>query len=472
MTDQLRSDALSYSGNYDVKTPYLDTLAHDGVIFSKAYSACPSCIAARAELMSGLSPVHNKRVGYQDDVRWEYKNTLAGELAKAGYYTICTGKMHVSPIRNYLGFNNVELHDGYLHANRYSDVKSAQTQQNADDYYHYLKSELGIDADGTVSGLECNSFLTRPWPYEEKYHPTNWVTDRAIDFLRRRDPDKPFFLMASYLKPHPPLDPPEYYLNLYLNKKLKAPYVGSWEEIEEKQPKNIAFDSRYAPRDEELIHQMKAGYYALITHLDHQIGRLIQALREYRIENDTLIVFTSDHGEELGDHHLFRKSRPYEGSSHIPLFISGLQAIGLERYKGITVDSITALRDIMPTLLEVANAKNIPSLDGSSLLPLIKGEKKEVREYLHSEHSYGNLSAHWLVSKKDKYIWYTESGREQYFDLEKDEHELVNLINDSQYKERISYLRGELINLLKDREEGFSDGKKLIKGQPYGPLLK
>ena len=120
MTDQLRGDALGYAGHPDVKTPYLDTLASKGVVFDHAYSACPSCIAARAALHTGMSPEHHRRVGYEDNIPWTYPHTMAGELSKAGYHTQCTGKMHVHPLRNYLGFHNVDLHDGYLHAARYA----------------------------------------------------------------------------------------------------------------------------------------------------------------------------------------------------------------------------------------------------------------------------------------------------------------------------------------------------------------
>ena len=112
MTDQLRGDALGYAGHPDVKTPYLDTLASRGVAFDRAYSACPSCIAARAALHTGMEQSHHGRVGYEDSIPWRYEHTLAGELTKAGYYTQCVGKMHVHPLRNYLGFNNVDLHDG------------------------------------------------------------------------------------------------------------------------------------------------------------------------------------------------------------------------------------------------------------------------------------------------------------------------------------------------------------------------
>ena len=229
MTDQLRADCLGYAGHPDVKTPYLDTLAARGVVFDHAYSACPSCIAARAALHTGMEQSHHGRVGYEDNIPWNYEHTMAGELSKAGYYTQCVGKMHVHPLRNYLGFHNVELHDGYLHCARYGSVPYRESQFIADDYFHWLKQELGTNADVTDTGLDCNGWVARPWMHNEKYHPTNWVTDRSLDFLRRRDPRKPFFLMASYLRPHPPFDAPQYYFDLYSSRKLRAPFAGSWE---------------------------------------------------------------------------------------------------------------------------------------------------------------------------------------------------------------------------------------------------
>lgn len=311
MTDQLRGDCLGYAGHPDVKTPYLDTLAAKGVSFDRAYSACPSCIAARAALHTGMEQSHHGRVGYEDNIPWNYSHTLAGELSKAGYYTQCVGKMHVHPLRNYLGFHNVELHDGYLHAARYGSVPYRESQFVADDYFYWLKQELGVTTDVTDTGIDCNSYLARPWMHEEKYHPTNWVTERSLDFLRRRDPRQPFFLMASYLRPHPPFDAPQYYFDLYKSKALQPPFVGDWETDEFLKRDGRIFDSKTGPLDPELVREAQIGYYACITHLDHQIGRLIMALVEQELYDDSVILFTADHGEELCDHHMFRKSRPY-----------------------------------------------------------------------------------------------------------------------------------------------------------------
>ncbi|MBR5598157.1 MAG: arylsulfatase [Lachnospiraceae bacterium] len=479
MTDQLRGDCLGIAGHPDVKTPYLDTLASKGIVFDNAYSACPSCIAARAALHTGMSQENHKRVGYQDGIPWRYEHTLAGELSKAGYYTQCVGKMHVDPLRNYLGFHNVELHDGYLHYARYKSVSYQNTQLIADDYYYWLKEQKGISADINDNGLDCNSWVARPFQYEEKYHPTNWVTDRSIDFLRRRDPDKPFFLMASYLRPHPPFDAPSWYFDLYNRKELTPPSIGNWENTTLLEERGRYFDSLTGPIDPELIRQAQVGYYACITHLDHQIGRLIMALTEHELQNDTVILFTSDHGEELCDHHFFRKSMPYQGSIHIPMILSGnLSFAGLE--PGAICHDVVELRDVMPTLLEIAGASIPETVDGLSLLSMARSQDNNVRadsdiplrDYIHGEHSYGPLSNHYIVTSIDKYCWFTETGKEQYFNLEKDPKELHDGIHDSDYQSRINYLRSLLIQELKNRPEGFSDGEVLIPGKEYPPYLQ
>lgn len=459
MTDQLRGDCLGCMGHPDVKTPFLDTLAARGTLFDRAYSTCPTCIPARAALHTGMSQEHHGRVGYADGVAWDYEHTMAGELTKAGYYTQCVGKMHVHPLRNLLGYNHVELHDGYLHHYRYSDVPWYESQKVADDYMHWLKNEKGIDADIIDTGMECNSWVARPWIYEESAHPTNWVTGRAIDFLRRRDRSKPFFLTVSYLRPHPPFDAPQYYFDMYNAMSLRPPSVGTWERSDELEAKGRIFDSGTGPMDPEMIRQAQVGYYACITHLDHQIGRLLQALVDDRCYEDAMIIFTSDHGEQLCDHHLFRKAMPYEGSAHIPMILSG-PGLGA----GQVCHSLVELRDVMPTALDMAKALVPHTVDGQSMVPLTQATDMKLRGWLHGEHSFGEKSNHWIVTENDKYIWFSQTGQEQYFDLQEDPGECHDRIADSDRQERIHKLRLLLIKALAGRPEGYSDGSRLIAG--------
>lgn len=460
MTDEMRGDCMGIAGHPDVKTPYLDSLGAKGIVFDNAYSACPSCVPARAALHTGMTQRHHRRVGYEDKIQWDYSHTMAGEMAKNGYYTQCVGKMHVHPLRNYLGFHNVELHDGYLHEYRYGDTPYQTSQFVADDYFYWLKNEKGISYDVTDTGLDCNSWMARPWIYEENTHPTNWATTRSIDFLRRKDPRMPFFLMLSYVRPHAPYDAPQYYFDLYKDKKLAPPKYGDWDDREQLEKMGRIFNNSTGPSDPELIRQQQIGYYACITHLDHQIGRLIQALIEHQVYEDTIILFTSDHGEMLSDHCICRKSRAYKGSSKIPMIISGAK-----EYIGETgvSDSLIELRDVMPTILKLTGAEIPDSVDGFSMLDLRKEENQ--REYIHGEHTAEQYSSQFIVTKEDKYIWYSQTGIERYFRLDQDPDETENKIFDLQYADRITYLRSRLIQELTGREEGYTDGKGLIVGR-------
>lgn len=464
LADQMRGDCLGIAGHPDVRTPNLDALAARGVRYANACSACPSCVPARAALYTGMSQKKNGRVGYLDLVPWRYPHTLAAELGKAGYYTQCVGKMHVHPLRNTLGFDNVRLHDGYLHAYRRPDTPACEDQRRADDYYWWLKQELGIDADPADTGLDCNGWVTRPWMYEEKYHPTNWVAAECLDFLRRRDRDLPFFLMASFVRPHPPFDAPAHYLDLYQDRQLAPPAIGDWDDREKQLREGHGTQTDASPLEAAYVRQMQAGYYAAITHLDHQIGRILNALTEEQLLEDTVILFASDHGEMLGDHLLFRKAKPFAGSIQVPLLLCGSEKyIGQRR--GVC-DDLAELRDIAPTLLEVAGAPIPPCMDGHSLLHPLG------REYLHGEHTYGADSMHFIRTKTDKYIWYSQSGREMFFDLQRDPQESHNAIDEPAYRERVSRLRQYLIAELADREEGYSDGRQLFVGRRPQDLLQ
>ena len=462
MTDQMRGDCLGIAGHPDVKTPHLDDLAAGGVLYPNAYSACPSCIPARATLFTGMSQRSTGRVGYLDLVPWRYEHTLAGELSKAGYYTHCVGKMHVHPLRSLQGFHNVRLHDGELHAYRRPDTPSYENQHTADDYFWWLQQQ-GICADRNDSGLDCNSWVARPWPYEEKYHPTNWVATECLDFLRRRDREKPFFLMASFHRPHAPMDPPQCYLDLYKDKPLAPPHRGDWndEDRAERDGRRIIGD--LGTCDPSYVQRMREAYYGSITHIDHQIGRILRAIDTERLMDNTVIVFLSDHGEMLGDHLMFRKSKPYQGSIQIPLFLRGPERY-LGGLRGVRTD-LVELRDIMPTLLELAGAPIPETVEGKSLL------KGVDREYLHGEHSLGMDSMHFIVTERDKYVWYSQTGVERYFDLEKDPHETHDAFADPGNGARIAQLRGFLIRELTGREEGYTDGTRLIVGRPPKVVL-
>lgn len=457
--DQWRGDCLGLSGHPVVKTPFLDQLALQGCRFERAYSATPSCIAARAALMTGLRQESHGRVGYEDGVSWDYPVTLAGEFTRCGYQTQAIGKMHVYPERTQLGFQNVLLHDGFLHFSR-------KEGDAVDDYLPWLREKLGDPhADYFETGLNCNSNVARPWDKAESLHPTNWAVTQSIDFLRRRDPRKPFFLFLSFHRPHPPYDPPAWAFEQYLAADMPDVPIGDWSDVysEYESPAPDSPVGRFPP---ETVRRARAGYYGNMTHIDHQINRFVESLSPEERDN-TIICFTSDHGELLGDHHLWRKTLPYEGSARIPLILCDLRPDA--RQRGRVCNSVAELRDVMPTLLDCAELPIPESVEGRSLLPLASGESPVWRDAIHGEHLAAGGSIQWLTDGHEKYIWMSATGREQLFNLDNDPNELHDRV--SEQPERLSHWRARLIELLAEREEGFVQNGSLVSGCPVQPSL-
>lgn len=472
MVDQMRADCLSMLDHPVVDTPNLDQLARQGALFKNTYAATPSCVPARASVLTGMSQASTGRVGYEDKVPWNYEYTMPGEFAKAGYHTQCIGKMHTYPTRNLCGFHNVVLHDGYMHYNRFKNAtKMVESFEQTDDYLPWLRERAGSHVDLTDLGLDCNaSTVARPWELPEELHPTNWVTTQSIDFLRRRDPTKPFFLKMSFVRPHPPFDPPQVFYDMYRDLDIPVNPIGDWAKTNdpEKAGFNPVTDRGIVPK--RRLKQAQAAYYALITHIDYQIGRFLMAMQEYDVYDDTIILFASDHGELLGDHHLFRKSLPYEGSAKVPLILAD-PGNYLNAGRNIQLSQVSELKDIMPTLLDVANIDIPPTVEGDSLLPLWKQQGVLWRDYIHGEHEYGEESFHYMTNGKEKYIWFSQTGDEQFFDLVNDPQELMNVVEEEKFLTRVEWLRNQLVNELTGREEGYTDGKQLIVGQRAKPTL-
>lgn len=466
MTDQWRGDCISALGHPVVETPYLDKMTTEGITFTNAYSTTPTCIAARAALFTGLKPHNHGRVGYQDRVPWNYPVTLAGEFTNHGYQTQAIGKMHVFPERSQMGFQNVILHDGYLHWARNHNRDLTQV----DDYLPWLRNHLGYKADMLDHGVDCNANVARPWDKPEYTHPTTWVVTESIDFLRKRDPRKPFMLFMSFHRPHPPYDPPQAYWDQYIDCEMPEVPIGDWEHI---------FDDHVDPwNPNALVGQVspnrlqraRAGYYGHMSHIDSQLQRFFEVLREYGQYDNTWFIFTADHGEMMGDHHLWRKAYPYEGSAHIPMIIK--PPTNSDTPKRVRVETPVCLRDVMPTVLEAAGLPIPTSLDGHSMLPIAQGKQQKARPLLQGEHTqFGNQSIMYVTDGHQKFVWFTETGHEQFFDLDVDPQELHDARNDAQYANQINTFRTFLIKELEGREEGFTDGQVLIPGKPVKPTL-
>lgn len=479
MADQWRGDCLSVAGHPVVETPRLDDLARSGTLFTRAYSTCPSCIAARASIFTGLTPSAHGRLGYRDHEDWRYDDMLPAVLSQAGYQTHCVGKTHFWPRRARCGFQSMEVYSGCEHSD----------PDKVDDYFQWLQERTDGRLTPGGHGLTSNGWMARPSHLPEELHNNTWIGERGIDFLRRRDPSRPFFLFLSFPRPHAPLDPPQTYWDLYRDRGIPPAPIGDWAGEHDVPVSHV--DAWHGHLSDHLLARARRAYYAQMSAIDHQIGRVLDTVRQTGAGESTAVVFTSDHGELLGDHHLFRKCLPYEGSARVPLIVRSPH--GAVRSGGVgktaasepdpaaSVEAPVALEDLYPTLLEIAGVPVPERTEGVSALHL------GAREYLHGEHSanYFDDGVQYLTDGREKYIWYTKSGREQFFDLTDDPDELHDLAadpgslaaprrppdsashrGDNHARERVELWRLRLIDELAKRpKDGMSDGSRLISGK-------
>lgn len=443
-TDQHRGDHVGLAGHPVCETPNLDAFIEQGAYFPNAYSEIPSTTGARRILHSGQGSYTCGLVGYSA-TEWHERNTLAQALADAGYHCINVGWRNMHPRRKLYGFHNVICHD--LH-------------EGDDDYLDWLRRELGPDAHERAHGCDANGWLARPWHLEEKYHPTNWTTEIAIEQLKKRDPTRPFFMWCSHLRPHSPYDPPQFFWDMYISREMPEIPVGEWAKKHDKPQPGLAraaWEGRFTPEQNQ---RMRAGYMGCITHIDYQMGYMLERLGREKVTDNLLIIFTSDHGDMMGDHHLHRKTYAYEGSARIPMVIRYPK--GLELPTG-TFRHVVGLQDVMPTILEAAGVDAPDTVDGRSMFGAVR--EQEWREFLHGEHSpcYSLEEAmHYLTDGREKYIWFPATGREMLFDIGKDRLELEDLAAGGRNAKRVEKWRKRLIDLLGKRADGFSDGKKLL----------
>ena len=454
MTDQQRGDCLGSDGHPVLMTPNMDAIGETGVRFSRAYTTCPVCVPARRSFLSGQYP-STHGVFNNATVEWDGP-TLPGLLRCAGYQSVWVGRgMHQAPPRKRYGFDHMVVKDHRIPFDDYDEFLNRREPEGSGGYY------------GT--GVMHNDWTARTWHMDEAYHSTNWTVYEALKFLRNRDTSCPFFLTASFLVPHPPLVPPAFYMDRYLRLDLPDPAIGDWAEPPPNDGVGDDVSAVHVRLTGEALRSARAGYYAQINHLDDQIRRLLNPVDGVgrTTGNNTVVIFVSDHGEMLGDHYRWRKSLPYEGSARIPFLIDVPERYGIRR--GSVVDNPVCIEDIMPTVLDMAGVDIPEGVDGRSLLPLMQGKKTAWREYLPIETS---PTYHCLTDGREKYIWFVQDGREQFFDLTEDPQETRNLIDAPEQVDRIARWRSQMVRTLRDRPEGFSDGERLIPGCPYRGVMK
>ena len=440
------------SGHPVVMTPTIEQLARTGVYYTNAYSACPTCIPARRTLMTGLSArTHGDRV-FNEYARMPRVPTLAQCFRDVGYQAYAVGKLHVYPQRDRIGFDDVISNEEGRH----------HLGGGADDWELYLQ-EQGVAGREYASGVCNNEFIVSPWHLPEHCHPTNWAAYQMCKTIRRRDPDRPAFWYLSFVGPHQPMWPLKKYLDMYLSVEMDEPATGDWSRDYDAMPYMLRKrNSTFATGPGTPPHEIDLGrraFYACVTHIDHQVRLVIGHLREAGLLDNTIIAFTADHGEMLGDHRLWTKAYMLEGSAKVPLLIS-LPAGDDRLPRGVKDDRLVELRDVMPTLLDLAGLDVPDTVEGQSLL------RDEPREYLYGEHYEGAMANRMIRSGRYKLIYYPAGNVVHLFDIEADPAETRNLADEPVHAVSRARLTELLVRELygEDRRWVTDDGR--LEGMP------
>ncbi len=409
LTDDLNYRSIGYKTEL-IKTPNIDKLANDGIIFNRAYITTPVCAASRASLLTGLYPQTNGTVALNSKpfihnvVNEKKYKTLPGILTKSGYTTWFCGKSHLGPPQNY----------GFQFGTDSIDFSDINTFQDASDF---------------------------------------------VEQISRDENKQPFLLWVATNQPHIPLNPDQKWIDQYSD--VELPLDKNFME----QPSSESFfnqglpgenyfrDSNYKgnhnhlpagpPRSPDIMREFSKIYYATISHLDAQIGKLIEQIESRGLMENTLIIFLSDNGYFLGNHGLGNKLTMHEESVRIPFFINWDQL----KKKSASTDALISSIDLFPTILELAGAEIPEYCQGVSLNPLLSGSSEYIREYVISESVGvgGKLGqGHRMVVTHEWKYMLSDVGDEALYHLGNDLYELDNLINNQQHIKMINKLKENL----------------------------
>jgi len=442
--DQHNPRAMGWTGQSQAITPHLDRLAEESVCFTNAYCANPVCAPTRHSIYSGLySSEHGVLIN--DLPMKEGITTLTAHLNKAGYTTANIGKMHNAPYHHRRDFQYVLHHEFYIDSagiSHYASFLKTELEKRGLQLVPWYKSK---DGDKRI-WLNDPERLAFTYPMPEDLTAEHWITDQALEFMRdqlKNRPGKPFFLHASYFPPHHPYGPIDKYAGLYDPKDIKLPPNFDRAKINQWCERNKTPDQL----SDEQIRRMLAHYYGFVSQLDAEVGRLLEGLKELGIADNTLVIFTSDHGDMLSEHGLFYKNIMYEGAARIPLMIRWPD-VQKARQESALVSHV----DILPTIIRAVGIEPDSHLPGKDLRSLIAGNSNSWKNRSVYAESFTHLPFGSLMLRKGafKLIARTKSKTDssieyELYNIEEDPWELTDLSSHIRYSKILDRQREELM---------------------------
>ncbi|HUV62643.1 MAG TPA: sulfatase-like hydrolase/transferase [Sedimentisphaerales bacterium] len=449
MVDEMRWDAMGCEDNKIVRTPNLDRLAREGTRFATAYTCSPVCVPSRyCFFTSRYAHVHGSTDNSTPPQAGQV--LLPALLKHHGYQTAISGKLHFLPPEQDFSF------DSFWSFSNEGPGKLQNWPQYMDARHGKNSARRLVPGSQPFPDDPLGKDLGRlPYPKEDSQ--TFWITDRAIDYLRERDRQKPFFLFVSYLDPHSPSHLCEPYWSMYDAEKMPNPRIP--DAVKKQRPEAVRNDARGGGRhlidSEAMARALTAAYYAKVTMVDDNVGRLLQQVESTGLSDDTIIVFTADHGNMLGDHGRWFKGVMYEGSSRIPLMIKAPRrsAFAAVFNRGKVINEMVENIDLMPTLMEMIG-RPLPSdsgLQGASMVNLAAGKQTSWKTAIFAERGSMMIrTARYKLIKNQEKDMREGAGAYELYDLVNDPGEDMNLIDDPACAALVAELKARLQAWQKD----------------------
>jgi choline-sulfatase len=432
MADQMTPSSLRVYGNKVSKTPRIDALAREGVVFDSAYCASPLCAPSRFALMAGKLP---SKIGAYDNAAELSAQTLtfAHYLRAAGYRTVLSGKMHFCGPDQLHGFEERLTTD--IYPADFGWVPDWEQPEVRPSWYHNMSSVLDAGPCVRTNQLDFDDEVTFT------------VRQKLYDIARERQAGsdaRPFCIVASLTHPHDPYAIPSEYWNLYRDEEIDLPRTTLG--LDESDPhskrlRHVSENDRTPPTQEQ-VRNARRAYYGALSYVDAQFGAILDALNATGLADDTIVVVTSDHGDMLGERGLWYKMTFFENAARVPLIVHAPKAFEPHRVKG----SVSTI-DLLPTLVELATGRRDTTwpdaIDGRSLVPHLRrdgGHDETFGEYL----AEGAIAPIVMIRRGRYKFIHTPVDPDQLFDLEADPQELTNLASDPAHAKTVDAFLAEV----------------------------
>lgn len=436
ISDDLTTTAIGAYGNPVPKTPVIDGLAKESTLFTRAYSQYPVCGPSRASFMFGYYPNATETYGYvsgRENVGPD-RPSLAELFKQNGYYTARVSKIYHMGVPGDIEKGSDGKDDPASWIEKFNSQGPEWTAPG--------KAELvQNNPDGSIERKGGNVMTIVQADGDDLVHSDGKTAEKASQLIRMHK-EKPFFLAVGFVRPHVPFVAPASYFDSFPFAKIQTPeqLENDWDDIPERGINYVT--SVNAEMNQEQKQKAIAAYYASVSYMDAQVGKVLKTLKEEGLEENTIIVFTSDHGFHLGEHEFWMKVSLHEESVKVPMMIK------VPGKKPAVVNSFTELIDLYPTLADLAGLEYPKSIQGKSLKTLLDHPEKNMRDMAFSVSQGGKSFL--IRTEKWAYIQYNEDASEgmELFDMEKDPQQFHNLAHDPAYSKVVKEMQAKLAKKL------------------------